>query len=171
MDTKYIIKKKKTMKRIMTILMLVCACTASLSARTREKVRYEGSFETGIASYFDPMSSSYVNVPAFDFTTTHGLRFCKGFFMGVGGGITTSVAGLSVPVYLDLKGYFTRDKKRKAYPYLDARVGANFMFFEGSNYEIGGYCNLGIGCNYEVSRRSALFLSFGVQALDRKSVV
>ena len=154
------------MKKIVTILLLVCACTASLSARTKNKARYEGTFETGFVSYFDPLNSSYGNWHTFDFTTTHGVRFNKNFFMGLGTGVTTSMIGLGVPLYLDFKGYFTRVKKRKAYPYLDARLGANFQFAEFDNYAIGAYCNLSVGCNYEISKKSALFAAIGIQTMS-----
>lgn len=154
------------MKKIITIVLLACVCTASLSARTKNKARYEGSFESGFVSYFDPYSAYYGNWPTFDFTTTHGVRFNKNLFIGLGGGITTSVISLGVPVYLDFKGYFTRVENRKAYPYLDVRLGANFQFFESGNYIIGGYCNLSVGCNYEISKKSALFGGVGIQAIS-----
>lgn len=94
-------------------------------------------------------------------TTSHGYQFNPYFFLGAGSGVhyycTDGVDDLVVPIFLDIRGNFT---KGAIVPFAGIKAGYSFIATE-SFEDFGAYLAPAIGVKFMMSEKSAFNLSLG----------
>ena len=131
------------MKKLILIAAAVMLAAMSASAQGNKAFEkgYRGS--VGVGGNVS-VTKGWPN-SAVELTTSHGYSFGDGMYVGAGVGFNLDMSGVDVgiPVFLDVK-YNLVDWKLS--PYIDCRMGMEFMTYENLDY--GFLASPGIGFDY-----------------------
>lgn len=136
------------MKKVILLLALISIASIAANAQ-KSKIRYQGDLTIGYS--FDVSNKQYPN-DIIQFNFVNGIRFNKYFSAGIGLGVEYQPLDneFYVPLFLDVKAYFSHSKAACVFAALD--IGTSFSTTYGDpslllNPSIGANLYVGKGTN------------------------
>lgn len=96
---------------------------------------------------------------------TAGCRFSNWFFLGCGVGYNTYGWGTYVPMYMQMRGYFS---KKTLKPYASLSLGCayhSYDYYESGMTELGYYVDFSIGVEVPLNKKLNLIVGVGVSPI------
>lgn len=154
------------MKKRIILLMVLCLTIVGTANAQKSKNRFQGDAQLGYSFGLEPNKYNRVNLH-----TVNGIRFNDQLYAGIGIGFDAyrtsrkydNLYGMTMPLFLNLKGYFTQSTKTSLFLSLDFGMAIGLsedfqgdgMLFLTPAIGAGFYNNtftISIGYNYQ-SRR------------------
>lgn len=145
--------KKRT---VLALLSLMFAVTS----QAQQVFKYQGDVEAGFAAGVGLLGFDRINLH-----TTHGVRFNEYFFLGAGGGLDCftnyiyDLPELSLPVYLNTKGYLPISSKTNMFLSFD--IGTSIGLTEGVKGVGGLLLTPSLGFNFKIRETKSINVSLG----------
>lgn len=151
------------MKRLFLLLVAVCVAAA---AGAQVPVKYQGEVDLGCSLGVGALSSERINIH-----TIQGVKVGEYFSTGVGIGADYYISGkdMTIPLFLNLKGYIPTNSIVTPYASLDLGTGIGVAgIFKGGtglllNPAVGvkiGMCKVQLGYNLQQLTESGVSLNF-----------
>lgn len=147
------------MKKTISLLMLM-ACTSFAQAQTNTNIKYQGEVLAGYSAGIGTFGLDRVNLH-----TIQGVRFNEYFSTGLGLGLNFypnyiyDAPELSMPIFLNAKGYLPVSNSTKLFLSLD--LGVSVGLTEGMSGMSGFLIAPAVGASFKVSPKNAINISLG----------
>lgn len=153
-------------KNLLIVVFFVTLLTNATAQTQKRKAKYQGEVFAGYAIGIGALSYDRIHLH-----TIHGVRFNDYFSFGLGLGVDyfykydvyvdpdLTASELTMPIYLNTRGYLPVSEKTSLFLNLDFGVGLGLT--AGVSGLKGVYFQPAVGASFRVSRKNALNLSFG----------